>query len=82
LFVKGEETSGSLREDLKLMPVRSPHRTENPLNVFNWYLVVKEIAHRIYENTLRFFPVERQVKCIRVRSKFKAVSVLALPHRF
>src|ERR1039458_6986722 len=62
------------------MPMGSSHCREDPLDVFQWHIVMKQVAHGIDENALRLLPFKRQLQCLWMQGQPKAVGILLLPH--
>ena len=60
--------------------MRLIHYIENPLNVFDRNVLVKQVAHRIYEDRLRFFPSKGQSQHMRLERKFETISIILLTH--
>ena len=57
----------TLGEHLKTMPVCLMHHIEHALDILEWYIFVEQITHRIDENRLRFLPLKREVKHLRLK---------------
>lgn len=75
------ESIGALGEHLKAVPVRAAHDVEDALDVLDRHIFVEEIAHRVDEDRLRLFPLQRKVEHLRLKRERKAVPIVRLPHR-
>src|SRR5271163_176885 len=62
-----------LGEDLVGVPGRSLHHPANLRDEIDWDVVVKEIAHRIHENSLRHAPLERDLQLLRHEAKVETL---------
>jgi transposase len=55
----------ALGEDLKYVPVSSPHDLSNARDVVGWNVFVKEVAHRVDKDLPRASPMQRLIELFR-----------------
>src|SRR4030042_4002159 len=63
------------------MPMGLFHDMKDLLNKFNWDILMKKIAHRVYKDSLRFLPHQWQACNFLVQSKLKSAGIVGLTHR-
>ena len=63
------------------MPVGPTHHVEDLEDEFIRHSAVKKVAHRVHENGLRFFPLERKFQGALVEGRDEAIRVIRLAHR-
>ena len=62
------------------MPMRLRHDRKNLADVFDGNVLVKEIAHRVDEDSLRLLPSQRKLEHVWLKGHLKAVNVVGLAH--
>jgi hypothetical protein len=62
-----------LRQDLILVPIRLVHYLERALDVFKWYIVVKEITHGVDEDPLWLLPAQWLIELFGDEPKIKSL---------
>lgn len=63
------------------MPGGITHDGKDILDEFQWNSLVKQVAHRIDENHLRFFPGQRETNHMRMDGQVESISIVRLAHR-
>lgn len=81
LLAQARQPIRPLGQKLEPMPVGAAHHAEHSLDERGGHVLVKEVAHGVDENDLRFLPAQRQFQDVIMDGEFEAVHVVRLPHR-
>src|SRR3989338_952437 len=70
----------ALRKDLKLVPIGAAYDVKHLKEIGYRHVLVKQVTHRVDEDTLRFPPLQRKVQHVGLKRQLEAITVIPLPH--
>lgn len=74
-FEQFRQAVGAFRQYLKRVMIGNGHYVANGVKVVERNVAMKKIAHRVYKNSLRLFPLKWKIKHLRHEAKVKSLLV-------